>query len=244
MPIPDPKLVSEGPRVLECPKCGAPLPTEAERATVVCEFCKAAVAPAPPALSTAAERRARQSTPQAASRVTDLKCPRCSVELFEGQTSNAVLYGCGTCGGVWLDNEASQRIVRTVDKEVAELATRAQTHASCTVDTVRGGLLCPECERPLRRVHFDQADLDLDICATHGTWFDQGELQKVMNASAGQNLPKLPAYAPMAVAVPDGHGGYISEAEYFRRGAEAGLAPAVVAGGAFAIVGALLGSRS
>jgi Zn-finger nucleic acid-binding protein len=148
-----------------------------------------------------------------------------------------MMYGCGACGGLWLDNDGSRRIVNTIDNEVVELASRAEANATYEVDTVSGGLPCPECRVTLKRVRFAKADLDLDICGAHGTWFDRGELKKVVDATAGQSLAKLPAWAPMAVAVPDGQGGYIPEADAWRRDASQG---ALVAGGVFAVVGALL----
>jgi Zn-finger nucleic acid-binding protein len=163
------------------------------------------------------------------------------VELFEGRTANVVMNGCGACGGLWLDNDGSRRVVAQVDKEVEELASRAEANATNEVDTVAGGLPCPVCNAVLKRVRIAKADLDLDICGAHGTWFDRGELQKVMNACGAQNLPKLPAWAPMAVAVPDGHGGYMAEAEAWRSGSSGdGAGAALAVGGVFAVVGALL----
>lgn len=234
--------VSETHAVLQCPHCGAPLPPEAENRTFVCEFCKVAVAPVPAAVSNSTQPSNSKRKPpiKPSSRPSDLKCPRCELALFEGRTSNVLMCGCGACGGLWLDNDGSRRIVSTVDSEVAQLASRAQANATHDVDTVAGGLPCPVCQSPLKRVRISKADLDLDICGAHGTWFDPGELQKVMNASAGHNLPKLPAWAPMAVAVPDGHGGYVAEAQAWRSGPGDLAQGALVAGGVFAVVGALL----
>ena len=214
---------------------------------MVCGFCKVAVAPAPvcasPSQSAAGSKRKPPAKPT--SRPTDLKCPRCELELFEGRTSNVVMNGCGACGGLWLDNDGSRRVVNKVDDEVVDLASRAEANASHEVDTVAGALPCPVCQSVLKRVRIAKADLDLDICAEHGTWFDRGELQKVMNACGAQNLPKLPAWAPMAVAVPDGRGGYVSEAQAWRSGSSVdGAAAGLVVGGVFAVVGALLNSGS
>lgn len=172
---------------------------------------------------------------------TGVRCPRCALPLFEGKTSAVVMYGCGGCGGLWLDNQGSQRIVEVVDDEVAELASRAEDNATCPVDTAAAGLLCPQCDGVMRRVRMSKAKLDLDICDQHGTWFDRGELQRVMNACAGRSLPMLPAYAPMAVAVPDGRGGYVPESYALGAAPARGADAAIIAGGVLALAGALLG---
>ncbi|MBI5535917.1 MAG: zf-TFIIB domain-containing protein [Deltaproteobacteria bacterium] len=239
--------MSESHVVIQCPHCGAPLPPDAETRSVVCTFCKVAIAPAPRSEAVAAPAASSKRKPpvKPTSRVTDLKCPRCELGLFEGRTSNVVMNGCGACGGLWLDNDGSRLVVAKVDNDVAELASRAEANATNEVDTVAGGLPCPVCQAVLKRVHVSKADLDLDICGAHGTWFDRGELQKVMNACGAQGLPKLPAWAPMAVAVPDGKGGYVAEANAWRSGSGMdGAAAAIAVGGVFAVVGALLGSGS
>jgi Zn-finger nucleic acid-binding protein len=111
-------------------------------------------------------------------------CPRCHVQLHAGHTRNECLWGCANCGGVWLDSHASQRLTQALDAEALSLADAAARHAAERVDTSAKDLACPVCEQPLVRRHVDRANVELDDCAEHGTWFDANELQTVARAMA------------------------------------------------------------
>lgn len=162
--------MSEQERVkLVCPECGGPLPPEAAHRAVKCERCGVASVPAP--------------KPGAAVEAGVAPCPRCSGRLFEGFAGEVRLLGCGACGGVFLDNEASTRITRARDEAVAALARRAKERAPATIDTRPDDLPCPVCSAAMRRVQ-SRGLVDLDICGEHGTWFDRGELNRVMDAYA------------------------------------------------------------
>ncbi len=156
----------EQPRVkLVCPECGGPLPPEAATAVVRCERCGHASAPV-----------ARAAAP------AQPPCPRCKAPLFEGNAHGVKLLGCGICGGIFLDNEGSTRITRAPDAVIAHLAKRAKERAvMTTIDVSPKDLPCPACTAPMRRV-LARGFVEIDYCASHGTWFDRGELNRVMDA--------------------------------------------------------------
>jgi Zn-finger nucleic acid-binding protein len=104
--------------------------------------------------------------------------------------------GCGRCGGVWLDNDASRAVVEGAAQALAQLADVASTKAKERVDTGAGGLLCPACGQALARTVAPGTAVELDMCADHGTWFDAGELRIVALAYA-----RLPP--PLRFAVDD-----------------------------------------
>ena len=174
---------------LLCPKCQAPLPEIAARATCVCRFCGVVSMPsAPKVIERVVERIVERvvvlspsGAPLAAAAMT---CPRCVQPLFEGAADDIVLHGCGACGGIWLDNAASTRIADGVSSpEVKALADRAARRAlPANPDTRPAGIPCPVCRAPLARVRAPRGAIALDVCAAHGTWFDRYELTGLMYA--------------------------------------------------------------
>ena len=68
-----------------------------------------------------------------------------------------------------------------VVKAAIYLADKAAENAAEPVAQSGNGC-CPLCRLPLIRERNDIADIELDRCEEHGTWFDCGELQHVSNA--------------------------------------------------------------
>lgn len=164
--------------IVECPRCGAVLPPEAADAATRCPHCETTSVPiARPAepVRVVVEHVVRAGGAAAAARA--MACPRCTGPLFEGKSTRGDLFGCGVCGGVWLDNDAASALAKNADPELVELAQRASEHAKVTPETAPAGLACPVCRQPLARV--PAAVVEVDICEAHGTWFDSGELQRV-----------------------------------------------------------------
>lgn len=165
-----------------CPECGGPLPAEAVRAAVTCERCGHASAPV------------TQAAP------AQPTCPRCKASLFEGNAHGVMVLGCGICGGIFLDNEGSTRITRAPDDVIAGLAARARDRAvMASVDTRPKDLSCPSCSAPMRRV-LARGFVEVDYCASHGTWFDRGEVNRVMDAYAPRPDPVAADAASRAAA--------------------------------------------
>lgn len=165
--------MSEQTRVkIVCPECGGPLPPEAATVAVKCARCGHASAPV-----------------VAGNVVVGRPCPRCKVSPHEGNAHGVLLLGCGVCGGIFLDNEGSTRITRAPDAQIARLAERARDRAvAFSVDTRPKNLPCPLCAEAMRRVVV-HGFYDVDFCPAHGTWFDGGELTRVMQGYAPRPDP-------------------------------------------------------
>jgi len=108
-------------------------------------------------------------------------CPRCQVGLFAVKAKDVTVQGCGVCGGIWLDNAGSVAITQHVDPQIGVLAARAERNAAMHTRPGDEKLDCPICHQQMRRVNAAQL-AELDVCAAHGTWFDPGELRRVMSA--------------------------------------------------------------
>jgi Zn-finger nucleic acid-binding protein len=134
---------------------------------------------------------------------TALSCPICKVPFVQGGSASKRIHACATCGGVWLDNEVSTKIVQTFDEESVDAAADVAKHATKPVQQ-HSTLDCPECGEVMRVVRVDLADVDLDVCATHGTWFDSNELEKVARAFQAQREAKAGGRTSKPPAEPSG----------------------------------------
>jgi Zn-finger nucleic acid-binding protein len=123
-------------------------------------------------------------------------CPRCNVGLFAGKVGHLDALGCGACGGLWVDNEATTTILRRYDLDAAQLARMIDARAAAQqalspFATASGG--CPICTKPLEAA--EHQGTRLDFCALHGTFFDRGELARVLERA---KLAAVPVAAPPA----------------------------------------------
>ena len=222
-------------KVLLCPRCGAPLPPAATQEVVACAFCNTSSMPAPKSEGKTAPPAIDIATTPA--RASPHACPRCEELLFEGRTQDVTLLGCGTCGGIWLDNANAQRAIRNLDDKISNLSHRAASRATASPSKEKPAA-CPVCRLVMGRVRRTLAQIDLDVCPTHGTWFDRDELAIVMNALRLPPPRHPPVDIPLDASIDE-------EVAAFKAGT---LTPDTeslgrVAGGVFAILGALASSR-
>jgi Zn-finger nucleic acid-binding protein len=167
-----------------CPKCGGEAAGAKPGELYTCKFCGATAtleAPPPVVHQTIVQSEVVQRVVlvDPTSGKTSLKCPRCSVALFEGLAAEAILHGCGACGGIWLDNAASSRIVNAVQPGLTAMSDKAARAKKVDVDAKKPAQ-CPIDGAPLERV--DVKGVEVDVCKVHGTWFDAGEVRRVGEA--------------------------------------------------------------
>jgi Zn-finger nucleic acid-binding protein len=121
-----------------------------------------------------------------------LGCPVCGVELHPIANRTGLAAVCGSCGGVWLDNESSRSVVKNFLEPAIKQTARAVDEAMSQrrAAPAAGGYrtpaarspgeskprVCPQCGGALAPSHFAAAGIMLDVCGAHGTWFDAGEL--------------------------------------------------------------------
>lgn len=179
-----------------CPKCGADAPDARPGVPHECRYCGAVSTLEPPApiVQKIEPEVIRRVVVDAATGATSLTCPRCEIALFEGKADGRVVHGCGRCGGMWLDNVSSTRLLNMVSSPIVDLAERAKRVASTKVETSEP-VRCPLDGQPMKRV--TSYGIELDACATHGTWFDAGEVKRLVVALQHERLAaaaNAPAY--------------------------------------------------
>ena len=111
-------------------------------------------------------------------------CSRCLRPLTTYRAGMFEVDACLSCGGLFIDNAASQEIVRTFDRDLVRVATTIGIGKGEAVGpgVYQKDLTCPRCGGPLSPVKLPSAGAEIDICVEHGTWFDANELPKVARA--------------------------------------------------------------
>jgi Zn-finger nucleic acid-binding protein len=121
-----------------------------------------------------------------------LGCPHCRRALHRGLHGGTYFDACGGCGGVWLDNNVSVAITQHADAMLLSLVERVSSQAAPFAPLVVRPA-CPICAAALER--FRIAEVDVDICRAHGTWFDREELHAVARAFENDRAARARAAA-------------------------------------------------
>lgn len=108
-------------------------------------------------------------------------CPRCRMPMFVGTASGVVVQGCGTCGGVWLDAASARRVAEALPADALNLAQNVAGFAKMAAD-LDAPAPCPVCAKRMQRSRVALANLEIDVCPAHGTWYDKSELHRFAEA--------------------------------------------------------------
>ena len=114
----------------------------------------------------------------------DLPCPRCTTPLRGRLVGDVLIDECGKCYGLFLDHVAIKRIVTDRAQARAEALLgslpRGEVHA-----VPPGGRMyvkCPSCKNMMnRRLFAAGSGVIVDVCRSHGTFFDAGELPVIID---------------------------------------------------------------
>jgi len=105
-------------------------------------------------------------------------CPPCAGNLDEANGSDL---SCHDCGGVFVEHtDLAVRIDSERPKQPPSVRLRRAPWRP-PEPTVRYGR-CPACGDMMSRMNFGRhSGIIVDVCREHGTWFDQGELESVLD---------------------------------------------------------------
>lgn len=179
---------------MQCPNCGAPASPDATRcgycrarlATIACPSCLGPVFTGTaycPRCGTPASRAPADAAPRV--------CPRCRERMSPITVGEVTVHDCGRCDGVWVDPATFERLCSQREHAtLGALATRRPPreapdgvrHASTSRPERVRYRKCPDCQRFMNRVNFARGSgIVLDVCREHGTFFDPGELRRLMD---------------------------------------------------------------
>ncbi len=127
-------------------------------------------------------------------------CPRCFAPLSAIVLGASQAQGCRKCGGIFADNALSSRITSILDRAiVADAFAHAARKAAQPLDLHGPKLSCPECSLAMLPNYVQAANVRVDACAEHGTFFDAHELEAVSRAFRRRReagVPQAPRTAP------------------------------------------------
>ncbi len=122
------------------------------------------------------------------------QCPSCHCPLASRTVAGHRINACELCGGLFVDNAVSQRLTREYERELVAFDV-AWSMGKKTVARWPEPE-CPRCSAPMRAVTVERANVIVDVCAEHGTWFDPGELQEVARAYRERRKRSIAANGP------------------------------------------------
>jgi Zn-finger nucleic acid-binding protein len=112
-------------------------------------------------------------------------CPRCAADLHARRVGDLVIDECRACLGVFLDHVAIKRVIVDRAQSRAEALLGALPRVELNPIPAVGQkmyLPCPVCHIVMnRRLFATGTGVIVDICRIHGTFFDAGELPRVID---------------------------------------------------------------
>jgi len=190
-------------------RCGTLLTLEApstQAAKLACPQCGAGVAPNEPRCGHCQTELLLKACPRCLSRVfhghaycpqcggelgvaavgadKELPCPRCETSLRARLVDDVVIDECASCLGLFLDKIAIQRVI--ADRQQARAEALLGTLPRREVTALPQGrpmyVKCPTCRNVMNRKLFATGSgVVVDVCRTHGTFFDAGELPAIID---------------------------------------------------------------
>ena len=125
-----------------------------------------------------------------------MKCPKCQNALAEMVKAGAQGMACAQCKGIWLEYDSEREVLKTKMEpftldELRRL--RAKFEPLGRIEEIRY-YPCPSCHQLMQRKNWgSHSGVVVDKCREHGTWYDEHELEKIMEyvALGGVELEKL-----------------------------------------------------
>ena len=118
---------------------------------------------------------------------TDAPCPRCKHPLEVAPGHDPRLHECPRCGGIFVRSEHLSEMLCNAELGGGPRESGLRPRA---LDEVRY-VPCPLCHGSMNRVNFGRVSgVIVDVCKMHGTWFDAGELTRVIAFAAAGGLEK------------------------------------------------------
>jgi Zn-finger nucleic acid-binding protein len=176
--------MTESARAYPCPSCGASVDEHARR----CAYCRAPVATVRCAScfhmnvveALHCSGCGRETGLEPIANDTALTCPHCRTALVAFEQASGAVLDCGACGGQFVDHAALRGLVDRRDLPVAIGAPQSRRFAA-PLGPVKY-VPCPVCKSLMNRKNFGgTSGVVVDVCKPHGTWFDLGELPRVLS---------------------------------------------------------------
>ncbi len=88
---------------------------------------------------------------------------------------------CTRCEGLWVDIDSLQQICAEREKQASVMGMPAHPDAPLQLEKQIRYVPCPVCHQLMNRVNFAHCShVIVDVCKSHGTWFDKDELRRTV----------------------------------------------------------------
>jgi Zn-finger nucleic acid-binding protein len=152
-----------------CPRCGAPI------ATLRCARCFQMNVPEA-ALCLGCGRTLGL---EPVGEPDSLECPDCRQPFVAFSGEGGLLRDCARCGGQFVEHALLEALLAR--REIYGASVPKQPARHNPLESPVRYLRCPGCGELMARKNFGQSSgIIVDICRSHGTWFDPGELPRVL----------------------------------------------------------------
>ncbi len=107
-----------------------------------------------------------------------LRCPDCKLNFHAFRGDDGLLRDCDACGGQFVDHA----LLKALLERREAYGTRAPRPPRFNpLDNPVRYVACPVCDDIMTRRNFGRSSgVIVDVCGKHGTWFDSGELPRVL----------------------------------------------------------------
>lgn len=110
-----------------------------------------------------------------------LSCPDCKLPLIVFQAGTGQLHACERCGSQLVTHGLLRALLESREILGAAVASPASARRSNPLDNPVRYRPCPGCGQMMNRKNFAGASgIIIDVCSLHGSFFDAGELPRVL----------------------------------------------------------------
>ena len=173
---------------LNCPNCGAAAGTDAAQcaycgsvlSAMACPSCFGTMFVGMQFCPNCGARGSRELLEE----TTRLRCPSCRNAMQYVRVGNTPMHECSSCAGTWLSTTVFADLCMNREERGITMTLVGGRTVDVAADQPRGVtryVPCPECSKLMNRSNFaHRSGVLVDVCKGHGTWFDRGELARVL----------------------------------------------------------------
>ncbi len=126
-------------------------------------------------------------------------CPDCKRILTTRGYRGTVIYVCPGCKGVWVDTKDFKRL--SSERDTYKDESISYTYLKKPLRKKKGYRSCVRCGSFMLRKNFKKiSGVIIDICADHGVWLDNGELEQIRCFIANGGLEKYQEYLDQRIS--------------------------------------------
>jgi Zn-finger nucleic acid-binding protein len=187
-------------RCYECPACGGLVRAAAR----ICRYCRSPIATIRCGLCYTMNVPEAQHCmscgvqlglePQPTELGVQVDCPHCpSTPLDAFSNGDGTILDCRRCGGQFVSGDVLRTML--IRHERATIAPPHRYRAGNPFDAPVKYIFCPYCGDMMHRRNFGKVSgIVVDVCTKHGTWFDVGELARILAFVSDGGLQRASAF--------------------------------------------------